>query len=221
MCYNVEQRKKVSDLVDRYQLVLGQENFTAKDRITISEPMATVVERPEGRALEIKAFGFLPWFATDPKRMSANAKSETVRTNGMFRQAFEQRRCIVPSTRFFEWLGTEKGNKRLFPISLLDQEIFSLAGIYDSWKDPATGDKRHTVAILTTAANSDMQPYHTREPVILPTADDEDLWLHPSTPLADLIPLMLPLSPGLLIPRPEMAFKPVKPGQGVDEGLFA
>ena len=220
MCYNNEQQAKARALAERYQLIMGIDSFEPKARITISEPMATVVASPEGRALENKVFGFVPWFATDPKRMSANAKSETVSTNGMFRQAFAERRCVVPSTRFFEWCGETKGNKQLFPISLSDQEIFSLAGIYDAWKDRATGEIKHTVAILTTAANSDVQPFHTREPVILPSAEDEALWLDPSTPLGELTPLMLPLPAGLLIPRVELAFKPGGPGQGLQASLF-
>lgn len=56
-----------------------------------------------------------------------------------------------------------------------------MAGIYDIWTNPDTGEMYYSFSILTTEANSLMEYIHNtkkRMPVIL-TPEDEQLWLRP------------------------------------------
>jgi putative SOS response-associated peptidase YedK len=67
--------------------------------------VAVIGNKPngQGRGLVLMKWGFVPHWAGDqsgPK--PKNAKSETVLENGMFREPFRKRRCLIPATGFYE-----------------------------------------------------------------------------------------------------------------------
>jgi putative SOS response-associated peptidase YedK len=53
-----------------------------------------------------------------------------------------------------------------------------LAGLWDRWHDPESGDVLESFAILTTAAAPGMEFVHKRQPVMI-AADDAQRWLDP------------------------------------------
>ena len=57
------------------------------------------------RSLDLIRWGLIPYWCQDPKggRRPINAKAESVSRRPMFRDAYAQRRCIVPVDGFFEW----------------------------------------------------------------------------------------------------------------------
>jgi len=57
--------------------------------------------------------------------------------------------------------------------------MFGLAGLYDTWLDRATGERRETFTIITTTPNALVGAVHNRMPVILRQAN-EDVWLDPN-----------------------------------------
>src|SRR5580704_12585493 len=65
--------------------------------------------------------------------------TETVRSKPVFRDAYRKRRCIVPVEGFFEWQAT-KGGKQPYAIAMKNGAPFGLAGLWENWKDPASGD---------------------------------------------------------------------------------
>jgi putative SOS response-associated peptidase YedK len=67
--------------------------------------------------------------------------------------------------------------KAPFKIHLKDEQIMSVAGIWDTWRR-GTPHERCSFSILKTAANSFMSEIHDRMPVILGRSD-EDAWLDP------------------------------------------
>jgi putative SOS response-associated peptidase YedK len=42
-----------------------------------------------------------------------------------------------------------------------------LAGLWERWKNPETGELERSASIVTTTANAEMAPLHDRMPVIL------------------------------------------------------
>jgi putative SOS response-associated peptidase YedK len=105
-----------------------------------------------------------------------NAKAETVAKLPMFRDAYAQRRCILPIDGFFEWKAI-KGTKakQPFAIAMPDGSPFAIAGIWENWKD-AAGEWRRTFAILTVPPSGLVAQIHNRMPAILRT-EDYDRWL--------------------------------------------
>lgn len=122
-------------------------------------------------------WGLIPsWSKVRPAKPYINAKGETVATLSSFRAAFKVRRCLVPCSGFYEWQKQPGGKKQPYWIGMKDGSPFSLAGIWEAWTDPETGEIIETFAIITTEPNEIMEPLHDRMPVIIAPAD-YDAWL--------------------------------------------
>lgn len=114
----------------------------------------------------------MPSFA---KRPLINARGETVDIKPTFQYSFYNQRCLIPATGFFEWEKAEsKKIKR--KISLNNERIFSMAGLYNVFKDN-NGIEYYAFTIITTEANQEMKTIHDRMPVIL-NREKEKLWLN-------------------------------------------
>jgi putative SOS response-associated peptidase YedK len=86
---------------------------------------------------------------TSPFREIGGARARP----GSFRDAYRKRRCIVPVDGFFEWKAI-KGQraKQPYAIAMKDGAPFGIAGIWENWKEPASGEWIRTFAIITTDA---------------------------------------------------------------------
>ena len=98
---------------------------------------------PETQAmtLDLIRWGLLPSWAKDRKIAwkLINARAETVATASAFKKAFEKRRCLVPVDGFFEWKKVGK-EKRPYMTAMKDRAPFTLAGLWENWKDPDSGE---------------------------------------------------------------------------------
>lgn len=134
-------------------------------------------------------WGLIPSWCNDPKggRKPINAKAETVATLPTFRDAYRQRRCIVPVDGFYEWKAI-RGQKAKQPdaIAMKDGSPFGIAGLWENWKDPASGEWIRTFAVVTTDANELVADIHNRMPAIL-APDDYDRWLSEEPDPRDLL----------------------------------
>jgi putative SOS response-associated peptidase YedK len=149
--------------------------------------------------IQVFKWGLIPHWtksadeATKIKAMTLNAKSETIFEKPSFRQSIFSRRCLIPSTGFFEWRH-DVNKKTPYFIRLKEDEIFSMAGIYDEWADPQTGEISKTFSILTTSANPMMEYIHNskkRMLVILPK-NSENAWLFPNLKQKEITKLLVP-----------------------------
>src|ERR671914_1928071 len=91
-----------------------------------------------------------------------------------------QRRCLVPVDGFFEWEKVGK-EKRPHMIAMLDRRPFTLAGLWENWKNPETGEWERTFTIITTDANELVAELHDRMPVII-APEDHERWLKGPNP---------------------------------------
>jgi len=127
------------------------------------------------RRLGTLRWGLVPSWADNPSGGARliNARAETVATNGVYRESFARRRCIVPADGFYEWQApAEPGDtKQPYFIRAVDGQALALAGLWDSWRD-AEGRWLRTCTIVTTGANDVVAPLHDRMPVVLP----EEAW---------------------------------------------
>ncbi|NDJ61493.1 MAG: SOS response-associated peptidase [Chloroflexi bacterium] len=110
-----------------------------------------------------------------------NARAETAAEKPAFRTAYKRRRCLIPTTGFYEWQQRDDADGKTHKVPLYihpkDDSVFAFAGLWEVWHSPE-GDEIRTFTILTTDANDFMAPIHNRMPVILDPAD-YDRWLTP------------------------------------------
>lgn len=143
-----------------------------------SQEVGVIRRHPETGELheDSLVWGFVPRWTKDLRtaRRTINARSETVRTSGMFRDSFTRRRCLVPMDAFYEWSG-EKPPKQPWAIARRDGQEMLVGGVWDGWRAP-DGSILRTFAVITTDANETLQPIHHRMPVILDPTDVES-WL--------------------------------------------
>ncbi|MDD3169409.1 MAG: SOS response-associated peptidase [Eubacteriales bacterium] len=92
------------------------------------------------------------------KGVIINARSETAREKKLFGSSLEKRKCVIPSTGFYEW----NAEKKKFLFNMPDSGMLYMAGIYNQF------DGKDRFVILTTGANASVSEVHDRMPVIVP-----------------------------------------------------
>lgn len=182
-----------SDIIEIYQDILDEQyhvnafNFPKYPIITQSDEV------------QVFNWGLIPFWtkneksADEIKRMTLNARADTIFEKPSFREPIMKKRCIVPSTGYFEW--RHEGTKKIpYFIYLKDEPIFSMAGIYDRWLDKETGEERDTFSIITTGTNPLTDYIHNtkhRMPAIL-SKEDEEKWLDTSLSKTEIEVLLKP-----------------------------
>jgi putative SOS response-associated peptidase YedK len=159
--------------------MLPFEEFTERPRWNVapSQLMPIVHLDEESRpAIYAARWGFIPAWAKDrPKVQPINARADSVATSGLFRSAFQRRRCLVPADGFYEWRATGKAKQPFF-FRRKDDELFAFAGLWDRWTPGGSDETVETFTIITTSPNEIAAPIHNRMPVIL-RPEDYLTWL--------------------------------------------
>ncbi len=206
MCFTVNVNIVREELEERYgsELIDHDKYRPSYYYHAYSLPYMPVVCSDRNEGIRLFRWGLIPSWVADESEANDimlktfNARSETISTKPAFRNSFASRRCLVPVRGFFEWqhLG---GRKIPWYITLEGEEIFSLAGIWDSWALNG-GVTLNTFSVVTTRANTVMEEIHNtkkRMPVILP-ATVEGLWLREGLGEDALSALMEPVDSGML-----------------------
>jgi putative SOS response-associated peptidase YedK len=118
------------------------------------------------RSLEVMRWGLVPFWAKDIKVGFANinAKTEGIENKPAFREAFRQRRCLVPIDNFYEWKKLD-GGEQPYAIGLKGGGLMALAGLWETWRSRSSGERVRSFAIVTTEPNELCAQLHNRMPV--------------------------------------------------------
>lgn len=109
-----------------------------------------------------------------------NARSEGIGKSSAFAPSYRDRRCLVPAVAYFEYTGA-KGQKVRHRFTIRGEPVFAFPGVWD--RAQATDGLVESFALLTSAPGPDAEPFHTRQPVILPKDGWAD-WLDAKNDLA-------------------------------------
>jgi putative SOS response-associated peptidase YedK len=174
-------RKLFADVQVRLLFPEGVPNFEPREiRITDQAPIVRSSDDPSEAELVQRRWS---WPAPGGKPVY-NFRSEG--------RTFGSGRCLILADGFYEFTPhtdpkSKRKHKWLF--TLKDAECFAIAGLIRS--TPETGE---AFTMLTTEPGADVAPYHSRQIVVLPSAD-WPRWLDPS---ADVHDLLRPLPAGSL-----------------------
>ncbi len=161
---------------------LDGEDFPPRYNIAPTQPIAIVRMMHHARRFALVRWGLIPAWVTDPKKFTLliNARAEGILDKPAFRNAMRYRRCLVPSSGFYEWRrmpGSNSGKTRQpFWLRPRDGRPVAFAGLWETWSDRATGGEIDSATIVTTDANATVAPIHDRMPVVV-AADDFERWL--------------------------------------------
>jgi putative SOS response-associated peptidase YedK len=168
--------------------------------IAPTDPVLAVRERDGLRNLGRLRWGLVPYWAGGEWKgpPMINARAESVAKVPVFRESFEERRCLIPADGFYEWRQTDTGKQPVW-ISRRDGELFAFAGLWASSKRD-DGEKLYSCAIVTCEPSELIRPVHDRMPVILPR-NAEAAWLDEEADPEALRDLLRPLNGDALVLR--------------------
>ena len=120
---------------------------------------ALLSENNNGIGAELLTWGFLHY---DKKNLIINARAESASEKRIFAKSLASKRCVIPSTGFYEWNSHKQApEKQKYLFTLPDEDMLYMAGLYNESED---GKK---FVILTTSANETMKEIHSRMPLVL------------------------------------------------------
>lgn len=207
MCYHSSKNYNVADLEQYYQINAQDQIKDVWDNMYhengFDHNLSPVLTAPDSMGLF--SWGLIPWYiksldkALILRNQTLNCISEEMFEKPSYRDSLKDgKRCLIPMTGFYEWKWEDSKGKEKTPhyIYLKDQPIFSVAGIYSSWKDKENDTTVYTYSVLTTKANKLMEQIHNnkkRMPVIMPKEFEKD-WLNPNLTKEDVLELCQPFS---------------------------
>lgn len=150
------------------------------------EQAFVVQTRSAERAVRLGRWWMIPHFWSKPlKQLPAafNARAEDLERKPFWRQAFHERRCLVPATGWREFKA--EGKKKQPYQFRLERHVFAFAGLWSRWTSP-DGELVDSFAVVTTTPNATAAEYHDRMPLVMPP-ELYDRWLDPAANPAQVL----------------------------------
>jgi putative SOS response-associated peptidase YedK len=175
-------------LVNRFSTVFLEEVSFKKvyHASSFDLPKLPVISNEDPNHIQLFTWGLIPFWvknhtsAGELRLKTMNARAESIFDKPAFRHAAEKKHCLVLADGFFEWQEYH-GKNYPYYIRLKNHEPFAMAGLWETWNDPATAEELQTYTVITTKANPLMEQIHNKKkrmPVILPK-EDERAWIDP------------------------------------------
>lgn len=189
---------EVDKIESRFDAIIEKTfNFSPSYNIAPGQDVPVIIKEEKFNKVKLMKWGLTPFWVKNLNEFKPfiNVRKESFETKPHFYKYLKNKRCIIPSNGFYEW---KKDEKRKIPyfISLLNQELFSFAGIYDIYKDK--DNEIISFAIITTEPNGYIKEIHDRMPVIL-DKENEKIWLdNEYSDYENLIDLLKPFNENLM-----------------------
>jgi putative SOS response-associated peptidase YedK len=173
-----------------YGLVEAPFDYRPRYNIAPQQDVMVVANGRHGRRAGVMRWGLVPAWADNAAEGARmiNARSETVSERSAFREAFDQRRCLIPADGFYEW--RQAGSLKIPMRITLREQPFAFAGLWERWQR-GDAEPLYTCTILTTSPAASIASIHDRMPVIL-RPDQYDMWLDSGTDDATLRSMLQP-----------------------------
>jgi putative SOS response-associated peptidase YedK len=152
----------------------------ARYNVAPTQPVPVLRERePGGREVVLLHWGLVPSWAKERSigNRMINARAETLPEKPAYRRAFRDRRCLVLADGWYEWQATASGKQPWF-ICGRERQPLGLAGLWETWRDPGTGEVLESCTIVTRDAPGQLGSIHHRMPAVI-RPEGTGAWLDP------------------------------------------
>ena len=198
MCGRFTRNYTWAEIAALYRLTSITSNVQPNFNVCPTDTVDVILRDGDERSVLPMRWGLVPnWWKKPLKEMRVatfNARSDTIATKPMFRESFQKRRCLMPASGYYEWVGTPAG-KQPFYFTRADGKPLTIAAIQDAWNNPETGELMRSCSMVIGEANKFVSQFHDRMPIILEEADLEQ-WERGC--VADATALMKPATDGIL-----------------------
>lgn len=200
-------------MVDVFELPEDTPAVQPRWNVAPTQFVATVRARPGDaggrlRELAMLHWGLVPSWAKERAigHRMINARADTLAEKPAFRAAFRRRRCLVLADGYYEWRAAGPGagpsGKQPYFIRPEHGRPVGMAGLWERWRDPQSGDPLESCVIVTTDAMDTLRNIHERMPVVIPRERFAE-WLDPANDdVSALAPLLDPANAGPLVATP-------------------
>jgi len=157
---------------------------------------------------EFMRWGLIPFWAKDIKigYKMINARIETIQEKNSYKNALKNRRCVVPLDGYYEWEKNKDGSKTPYRFILPKEELFLVAGVWESWKSPSGADIK-SFTLITKDPIDKVKHVHNRMPALI-IPGEETVWLDESVSPEQALASIRDLEPA------ELEFYPVSKAVG-------
>jgi putative SOS response-associated peptidase YedK len=176
--FTVEENDEIIEILEKLNAKLHGTAVKTGDIYPTNQAPILTLEKEEVSPV-LGAWGF-PKF--DEKGVIINARSETAFEKKTFRDSLINRRCIIPSTGFYEW----DSMKRKFLFRMEGTKVLYMAGLYSYYRDELR------FVVLTAQANESMSEIHDRMPLVIPK-QEVSAWIKDNQATNDFIKRVPPL----------------------------
>ena len=155
-------------------------SLAARYNIAPTQAVPVLREPARGeREVVLLHWGLIPSWAKERSigNRMINARAETLAERPAFRRAFRDRRCLVLADGWYEWQPAAAGKQPWF-IRSQDGLPMGLAGLWESWRDPESGETVQSCTIVTTDAPGPLAGIHDRMPAVI-SREGMSAWLDP------------------------------------------
>ena len=173
--FTAEQCEEIRQIAEAIQRKYGAGAWTPGE-IRPSNHAPVLLDGAGGLVTKLMKWGYQL-----PGTLVINARAETAAEKPLFRDSVRSRRCLIPSTGFYEW----DGQKRKYLFTLPREGALYMAGLYDR------RGSEECYCILTTAPNASMRPIHDRMPLIL-TGEQRQRWLADANAATEILTVAPP-----------------------------
>ncbi len=198
MCFSVNVNLVKDELENRYGATfLDPDNYRPSyyyHAFNFPELPAVCSGSPD--KIQLLKWGLIPsWTKTsvdaaEVRLKTFNARSESIQDKHSFANSFISKRCLIPVKGFFEWHHNGR-EKTPWYIYHFNNDVMSLAGLYDEWTDE-TGNLFRTFSIITADANTLLAEIHNskkRMPVVLEQSSEKN-WIDLSLSKSEAMDLL-------------------------------
>ena len=173
--FTAEQCEEIRQIADAIQRKYGKESW-APGEIRPANYAPVLVAASDSPVPQLMKWGYQL-----PNTLVINARAETAAEKPLFRESIGTRRCLIPSTGFYEW----DISKRKYLFTLPEEPVLYMAGLYDR------RGSEDCYCILTTAPNASMRPIHDRMPLVIPPRKMQ-AWLIDGTAALSMLSMQPP-----------------------------